>query len=81
VQPIAANSVAVLPFINMSANADNEYFSDGLTETLLHMLAQGRDLIVVACTSSFAFKGKDADILSAYLAVDGIVDRDVNAST
>jgi len=55
-------SLAVLPFVNMSGDADNEYFSDGLTETLLHMLAQIPDLRVAARTSSFAFKGKDAGI-------------------
>ena len=57
-----APSIAVLPFVNMSGNAENEYFSDGLTETLLHMLAQIPELKVAARTSSFAFKGKDADI-------------------
>ena len=51
-------SVAVLPFVNMSNDKDNEYFSDGLTETLLHMLSQIPDLKVAARTSSFAFKGK-----------------------
>jgi len=55
-------SLAVLPFVNMSGDADNEYFSDGLTETLLHMLAQLPDLRVAARTSSFAFKGKDTGI-------------------
>jgi TolB-like protein/cytochrome c-type biogenesis protein CcmH/NrfG len=55
-------SVAVLPFINMSGDTDNEYFSDGLTETLLHMLAQLPELRVAARTSSFSFKGKDAGI-------------------
>ena len=58
----AGASVAVLPFVNMSGNAENEYFSDGLTETLLHMLAQVRDLKVAARTSSFAFKGRNTDI-------------------
>lgn len=58
----AKNSVAVLPFVNMSNDADNEYFSDGLTETLLHMLAQIPDLQVAARTSSFAFKGKNEAI-------------------
>jgi len=57
-----APSIAVLPFVNMSGNAENEYFSDGLTETLLHMLAQIPELKVAARTSSFAFKGKDANI-------------------
>lgn len=55
-------SVAVLPFVNMSNDKDNEYFSDGLTETLLHMLSQIPDLKVAARTSSFAFKGKRVGI-------------------
>jgi TolB-like protein/Tfp pilus assembly protein PilF len=55
-------SVAVLPFVNMSSDKDNEYFSDGLTETLLHMLAQIPDLKVAARTSSFAFKGQSKTI-------------------
>jgi TolB-like protein len=55
-------SIAVLPFVNMSGNPDNEYFSDGLTETLLHKLAQVSELKVAARTSSFAFKGQKADI-------------------
>ncbi len=60
--PVASTSVAVLPFVNMSGDADNEYFSDGLTETLLHMLAQVPDLKVAARTSSFAFKGQNKSI-------------------
>jgi TolB-like protein/Tfp pilus assembly protein PilF len=59
---ISDTSVAVLPFVNMSDDADNEYFSDGLTETLLHMLAQVPDLKVAARTSSFAFKGRNMSI-------------------
>ncbi len=59
---VSEESVAVLPFVNMSNDKDNEYFSDGLTETLLHMLAQIPDLKVAARTSSFAFKGKNMDI-------------------
>ena len=57
-QVISNASVAVLPFVNMTGDKDNEYFSDGLTETLLHMLAQIPDLQVAARTSSFAFKGQ-----------------------
>jgi len=64
------SSVAVLPFVNMSGNADNEYFSDGLTETLLHMLAQVPELKVAARTSSFAFKGQDRDIRDIADALD-----------
>jgi len=59
---VSDNSVAVLPFVNMSNDEDNDYFSDGLTETLLHMLAQTPRLKVAARTSSFAFKGKNMDV-------------------
>ena len=58
----AGPSVAVLPFVNMSDDTSNEYFSDGLTETLLHMLAQLPGLHVAARTSSFAFKGQSTSI-------------------
>ncbi len=51
-------SVAVLPFVNMSGNADNEYFSDGLAEELLHLLSKVSGLRVAARTSSFHFKGQ-----------------------
>jgi len=72
-------SVAVLPFVNMSGDADNEYFSDGLTETLLHMLAQLPDLRVAARTSSFAFKGKDTGIeeISKILGVAHVLEGSV----
>jgi len=56
------NSIAVLPFINMSADPDNEYFSDGISEELLNLLATIPELRVTARTSSFSFKGKDATI-------------------
>ena len=68
-QTSGAPSVAVLPFVNMSGNAENEYFSDGLTETLLHMLAQVPELKVAARTSSFAFKGQEQDIRKIALAL------------
>jgi len=58
----AKPSIAVLPFVNMSNDPDNEYFSDGLTETLLNMLAQLPGLQVAARTSSFAFKGQNKSI-------------------
>jgi len=58
----AENSIAVLPFVNMSTNQENEYFADGLTETLLNQLAQVADLKVAARTSSFAFKDAQVDI-------------------
>jgi TolB-like protein/tetratricopeptide (TPR) repeat protein len=59
---VSTASVAVLPFVNMSNDRDNEYFSDGLTETLLHMLAQVPGLKGAARTSSFAFKDQDKTI-------------------
>jgi TolB-like protein len=75
-------SIAVLPFVNMSGDADNEYFSDGLTETLLHMLAQLPGLRVAARTSSFAFKGKNAGIeeISKALNVAHILEGSVQKS-
>lgn len=57
-------SIAVLPFVDMSANNDNEYFSDGLSEELLNILAKIKELRVAGRTSSFAFKGKDEDLRS-----------------
>lgn len=55
-------SIAVLPFVNMSADPENEYFSDGLVEELINALTKIKELHVVARTSSFAFKGEKADI-------------------
>jgi adenylate cyclase len=55
-------SIAVLPFVNMSADSDNEFFCDGLAEELLNALAKIDKLKVAARTSAFSFKGKDANI-------------------
>jgi serine/threonine protein kinase/tetratricopeptide (TPR) repeat protein len=55
-------SVAVLPFTNMSADPENEFFSDGLSEELLNVLAKNPGLKVTGRTSSFAFKGKKEDL-------------------
>jgi len=60
--PIPAKSVAVLPFVNMSGDPKNEYFSDGITEEILDALAQVPKLKVAARTSAFAFKGKAEDL-------------------
>jgi TolB-like protein len=59
--PLSA-SIAVLPFVDMSQTKDQEYFSDGLSEELLNLLAKIPELRVIARTSSFSFKGKEADI-------------------
>jgi TolB-like protein len=61
VQP-AEKSIAVLPFVNMSSDPEQEYFSDGLSEEILNLLAKVPDLIVIGRTSSFAFKGKNEDL-------------------
>ncbi|MGH8496145.1 MAG: TPR end-of-group domain-containing protein [Gammaproteobacteria bacterium] len=55
-------SIAVLPFVNISGDPDNEYFSDGLSEELLNLLARIPELRVCSRTSSFAFKGKSPDM-------------------
>ena len=55
-------SIAVLPFVNMSKDPDQEYFSDGISEELLNGLAKISELQVAARTSSFAFKGQNTDI-------------------
>ena len=57
-----APSIAVLPFTNLSADKENEYFSDGLTEEIINVLAHTPGLRVIARTSAFAFKGKEQDI-------------------
>ena len=64
VQPDVArapqNSIAVLPFVNMSPDPDQEYFSEGVSEEILNLLAQAPDLLVIARTSSFSFKGQNS---------------------
>src|SRR6202034_878362 len=57
-------SIAVLPFLDMSENKDQEYFSDGLSEELIDHLVHSTDLKVIARTSSFQFKGKNEDVRS-----------------
>ncbi len=61
-RPATDNSIAVLPFVNMSSDPEQEYFSDGLSEELLNQLAQIPQLRVIARTSSFSFKGKEVDV-------------------
>jgi eukaryotic-like serine/threonine-protein kinase len=55
-------SIAVLPFENLSGDAENEYFSDGLAEEIINALTRVRGLKVIARTSAFAFKGKHEDV-------------------
>lgn len=55
-------SIAVLPFVNLSNDSENEYFSDGITEEIINALTKIQHLKVIARTSSFAFKGKNIDV-------------------
>jgi adenylate cyclase len=75
-------SVAVLPFVNMSGDPDNEYFSDGLTEELLNVLANISSLKVAARTSSFHFKGQTGDIadIARRLGVASVLEGSVRQS-
>jgi TolB-like protein len=72
-------SLAVLPFVNMSSDPENEYFSDGITEELLNVLAKVEGLQVTARTSSFAFKGRQKDIkkIGAQLGAKTILEGSV----
>lgn len=75
-------SVAVLPFVNMSGDADNEYFSDGLTEELLNVLARMEGLKVAARTSSFHFKGQSGNMgeIARQLGVAHLLEGSVRRS-
>lgn len=59
---ISDNSIAVLPFVNMSADENQEYFADGIAEEILNVLGQVRGLKVSARTSSFQFRGQNLDV-------------------
>jgi serine/threonine protein kinase len=72
-------SVAVLPFANLSADKEQEYFSDGLAEEIISLLAQVDGLKVIARTSSFAFRGKEEDVrrIAAALNVTHVLEGSV----
>jgi TolB-like protein/Tfp pilus assembly protein PilF len=78
----AVVSIAVLPFVNMSNDKDNDYFSDGLSEELLNVLANVQGLRVIARTSSFSFRGKDVTIgdVARTLNVDHVLEGSVRKS-
>ena len=61
-RPAVERSIAVLPFLNLSSDPENEYFSDGITEEILNALVKVSDLKVASRTSSFAFKGHQGDV-------------------
>jgi TolB-like protein len=77
------HSIAVLPFVNMSGDKEQEYFSDGLTEELLNSLAAINELQVAARTSAFSFKGKDTDIgtIARKLNVGAVLEGSVRRSS
>ena len=81
-QAISQQSIAVLPFVNMSDDGANEYFSDGLSEELLNLLAKIPELKVAARTSSFQFKNRTGDIadIAAQLKVANILEGSVRKS-
>jgi TolB-like protein/DNA-binding winged helix-turn-helix (wHTH) protein len=76
------NSIAVLPFVDMSAEQDQEYFGDGIAEEILNLLAQTPELKVIARTSSFSFKHQPADIatIATKLGVTHVLEGSVRKS-
>ncbi len=75
-------SIAVLPFVNMSSDAENEYFSDGISEEILNALTSVEGLQVSARTSSFSFKGKNEDVrqVGIKLGVSTVLEGSVRRS-
>jgi serine/threonine-protein kinase len=81
-EPSVHSSIAVLPFANMSADPENEYFSDGMTDEVINLLSKLPDLRVTARTSVFAFKGGKHDVreIAEKLSVDSILEGSVRRS-
>jgi TolB-like protein/Tfp pilus assembly protein PilF len=79
---LSDSSIAVLPFVNMSSDKEQEYFSDGLSEELLNLLAQVPQLRVIARTSSFAFRGKEIGVaeIAKTLNVANVLEGSVRKS-
>ena len=78
----ATASIAVLPFANLSADRENEYFGDGLAEEIINALAQVEGLKVIARTSAFSFKGKNQDVrhIAQALGVTNVLEGSVRRS-
>jgi serine/threonine-protein kinase len=76
------HSIAVLPFVNLSADAKQEYFSDGITEAIINVLAKVKPLKVAGRTTSFRFKGKSPDVqeLGTLLNVNYILEGSVRSA-
>jgi TolB-like protein len=81
-QSVPEKSIAVLPFVDMSEGKDQEYFADGMSEELIDLLSQIKELQVIARTSSFYFKGKQATIaqIAQQLGVASILEGSVRKS-
>src|SRR5262249_3806713 len=77
-----SNSIAVLPFVNMSDDKEQGYFSDGISEALLNLLSKVPQLKVAAPTSSFSFKGKGVEIpeIARQLRVANVLEGSVRNS-
>jgi TolB-like protein len=77
--PVINRSIAVLPFVNMSSDTEQEWFADGLTEEILNSLARTPDLLVAARTSSFGYKGSSESIptIASELGVDHVLEGSV----
>ena len=85
VSPVSTSvskSIAVLPFVNMSADAENEFFADGISEELLNVLVKVEDIGVASRTSSFAYKGRElgAAVIAQELKVNHILEGSVRKS-
>src|SRR5262249_44472641 len=82
VLPVADNSIAVLPFVNMSSDKEQDFFSDGISEELLNLLSKIPQLKVAARTSSFSFKGKGVEIpeIARQLHVANVLEGSVRRS-
>ena len=81
-QHVSLNSLAVLPFTNLSGDPDQEYFADGMTEALINALGRAEGLKVAARTSSFAFKGRSVDVreIGQKLGVATVVEGSIRKS-
>ena len=81
-EPAKEKSIAVLPFVNMSSDPEQEYFSDGISEEILNSLAKIKKLKVAGRTSSFAFKGQNQDLrqIGDTLGVEHILEGSVRKS-
>lgn len=79
---VERTSIAVLPFVNMSSDPEQEFFSDGITEEILNALVKIKGLRVTARTSAFAYKGKSPDLreVGKALGVESIVEGSVRKS-